>query len=212
MVVKELNAKQGISNDIVHGRLDSWHALVKVLEHSDRLEEDPSKGFVSLYYKLTQQLRRVGAFGQGQKTFRAVAKQRNEKWKRPVAPQVDGTRTKLYEITRVPPNFFYNYRAAFLGLCVLIDVDAKHAKQLWAIGRSWTDMKLSLFIACRYDFRRPIRIYGNATQSLTVFGLDKIREEFLCLDRQLACVCGLQALRGLVKVCSWLFVFAGSKG
>ena len=53
MVVKELNAKQGISNDIVHGRLDSWHALVKVLEHSDRLEEDPSKGFVSLYYKLT---------------------------------------------------------------------------------------------------------------------------------------------------------------
>ena len=152
MVVKELNAKQGISNDIVHGRLDSWHALVKVLEHSDRLEEDPSKGFVSLYYKLTQQLRRVGAFGQGQKTFRAVAKQRNEKWKRPVAPQVDGTRTKLYEITRVPPNFFYNYRAAFLGLCVLIDVDVKHAKQLWAIGRSWTDMKLSLFIACRYNF------------------------------------------------------------
>ena len=73
-------------------------------------------------------------------------------------------------------------------------------------------MKLSLFIACRYDFRLPIRIYGNATQSLTVSGLDKIREEFLCLDCQLACVCGLQALRGLVKVCSRLFAFAGSKG
>ena len=89
--------------------------------------------------------------------------------------------------------------------------DAKHAKQLRAIGRSLTDMKLSLFIACRYDFRRPIRIYGNATQSLTVSGLDKIREEFLCLDRQLACVCGLQALRGLVEVCSLLFSFAASK-
>ena len=62
MVVKELNAKQGISNDIVHGRLDSWHALVKVLEHSDRLEEDPSKGFVSLYYKLTQELPSGGYF------------------------------------------------------------------------------------------------------------------------------------------------------
>ena len=73
-------------------------------------------------------------------------------------------------------------------------------------------MRLSLFINCRYDFRRPIRIYSNATQSLTVSGLDKIREEFLCLDRQFSCVCGLQALRGLVKVCSRLFAFAGSKG
>ena len=105
MVVKVLNAKQGLSDDIVHGRLDAWHAIVKVLEHSDRLEEDPSSGLVTRYYKLTRQLRRVSAYGQGQKTFKAVASEHKEKWKRPVAPQVDGTRTKLYETVRVPPIF-----------------------------------------------------------------------------------------------------------
>ena len=177
MVVKVLNAKQGLSDDIVHGRLDAWHAIVKV-EHSDRLEEDPSSGLVTRYYKLTRQLRRVSAYGQGQKTFKAVASEHKEKWKRPVAPQVDGTRTKLYKTVRAPPNFFYNYRAAFLGLCVLTDVhtrqgEAKEATKLRAIGKALTDMMLLLFVACRYDFRRPIRNFSQVPQSVSVSGLDK---------------------------------------
>jgi hypothetical protein len=77
--------------------------IVKVLEHSDRLEEDANHGLVARYYHTARALRRHGAFGEGQKTMRAVAKHRNESWARPVGIQVQGTRTPLFEVYQRTP-------------------------------------------------------------------------------------------------------------
>ena len=133
----ELSAKQGITHDLVDGHLDSWHGLVKMLEHADRLEQDPSSGLVSRYYRAARGLRRVGAFGEGQKVMRAVAKRLRESWSRPAAPQEGGTRTPLYEVDRVPPNLLRNFRVGVLGSLAVLEAhvrarDSKAAKTIRA--------------------------------------------------------------------------------
>jgi hypothetical protein len=68
-IVKLLNAKQGVYQKAAPGKLDSWHGLVKALEHSDRLEQQQGHGLVTRYYAASRAVRKYGAFGEGQKVL-----------------------------------------------------------------------------------------------------------------------------------------------
>ena len=74
------NAKQHVSANIVHGRLDAWHGVVKVLEHSDRLEEHAESGLVTRYYELAKLVRKFGGYGGSARMFDVTAKQFQESW------------------------------------------------------------------------------------------------------------------------------------
>ena len=196
------------------GHLDSWHGLVKVLEHSDRLEEDTQHGLVSRYYLSARLLRKHGAFGQGQKVMQAVANRQGEHWRRPVPIQQHGTRTPLFEVDRVPLNYIGNFRAAVLGYAALIEAsrhgaDYSPAKQYRAAGRLLMDMEVLLFICFRYDSRRPLVHHATICQSLSTSGFERVRREFAVLLKLWDRIGAVQEAIGLVRTSAFLFACTG---
>ena len=186
------------------GHLDSWHGLVKVLEHSDRLEEDTQHGLVSRYYLSARLLRKHGAFGQGQKVMQAVANRQGGHWRRPVPIQQHGTRTPLFEVDRVPLNYIGNFRAAVLGYAALIEAsrhgaDDSSAKRYRAAGRLLMDMEVLLFICFRYDSRRPLVHHATICQSLSTSGFERVRREFAVLLKLWDRIGAVQEAIGLVR-------------
>ena len=213
-VVCELNRKQGLECDPGQGKLDTWHGVVKAVEHSDRLEEDPSSGLVARYYRSARALRRLGAYGEGQKTMRAVARRLGETWARPVPIQKDGTRTPIFEIDRVPPVFLGNFRVAVLGYLALLEArsrakDYGSVKKYRAVGRALLESDMLLFVCFRYDSRRPLVHFARDSQSWSISGFERTRLEFVTLAALRSKIMGIQAALGLIRTAQLLFECTG---
>ncbi len=213
-IVRYLNNAQGLVPELNPGQMCVWHGVVNALKHSDRLEEHPESGMVVLYYRLARKFRQVAAYGEGQKVMRAVAKHLGKDWVRPVAPQEGGTRTVLYESSRVPPCILRDFQVAVIGFLAL--EQAHHEAHLYAkakkmreIGAALTDPQTLIFMCARFDFRRPVVEYANLAQVVAESGFEKIKEEHRVLERQQGCINGLQAALGLCRTSSLLFGFAG---
>ena len=198
------------------GHLDSWHGLVKVLEHSDRLEEDTQHGLVSRYYLSARLLRKHGAFGQGQTVMQPGANRHGGggHWRRPVPIQQHGTRTPLFEVDRVPMNYSGNARAAVLGYAALMEAsrrggDRGVAKRYRAAGRGRVGMAVLLCVCFRYGGRRPLAHHATVCQSLSTSGFERARREFAVLLKLWDRIGAVQEAIGLVRTSAFLFACTG---
>ena len=81
-IASVLNIKEEMRDSNHEGELCQWHALVKVAEHSDKLEEGQPNGLMVQYYAAARRLRKLAAFCGGQKMCRAIAKHSNQQWAR----------------------------------------------------------------------------------------------------------------------------------
>jgi hypothetical protein len=226
--------RQGTPREPDMAQLCDWHACVKVCEHTDRVVD----GLVGAYYSLARRIRRIGAFGEGQKVFKAVSAELNVTWLRPIAPQRNGTRTPLYESNRVPPNVIGNFRVAVCGLVLLHQMvldkerqkavtaaqargtsarNIRHgywspdANKIRSLGRSLCDLPSLLFTTARREMRLPLLRYANLTQSVSISGFEKTRQQHATVRDMRQVVDALRCARGAVEVSRLLFACAGSR-
>jgi hypothetical protein len=114
----------------------------------------------------------------------------------------------------VPPNLLANFRTAVFGYLTLIAAHShdknKHiVKKYRAAGRNLLDADMLLFICFRYDSRRPLVHFSKLSQSLTVSGFERVKQEFVTLDRLRARIGGVHAAIGLVRTSALLFACTG---
>ena len=137
-------------------------------------------------------------------------------WQKPIAPQVGGTRTVIFECARVPQVFLANLPVAALGMTALLAATTEarsnkkaKQKQLRSCGRMLTDAQMLTFVCYRRDYRRVLVRHGECVQALACSGFEQTRQEFATLNQLRQGICALQAAMGLVNTSALLFAFVG---